>query len=370
MAALYESSPLAYSCISANAREAASIGAQVQRREGTAWFRTEHDLDEFLMSPSGPIIKGRPAEPPQWTWSQLIAIAASHLYLVGNSYQVPTVVDNGRKLTRLLPLIADTVDVQTDATSGYPTSYSSAGKTYHPSQVVHTMFTSPLSLSQGHAPVQAAITSMDVDYAANQRIMWNLDNKVSPGVIITVAGFMGMTDTQKDTILADLSANYTAATADGTPLVTGDGTGYATPPDQRAALDYSDVRSDAARDILAVMHTPPPVVGVYDNATLNNFGKAFELWWLIALFPLLVEIYEAINRQLIWPVYGTDVRLWYDTRNSPIADLIRDKLIASAAALVAIGYPPNIAAAYVGLDIPHVPELDQPLQNLTVAGRT
>jgi hypothetical protein len=35
-----------------------------------------------------------------------------------------------------------------------------------------------------------------------------------------------------------------------------------------------------------------------------------------------------------------------------------------------MGYPPNIAARHDGIEIERVQELDQPLQNLQLAGRT
>lgn len=120
---------------------------------------------------------------------------------------------------------------------------------------------------------------------------------------------------------------------------------------------------------MAVLGTPPPVLGLYDNATLNNFAQAFKLWWMITLFPLLQAIYEAINTQLVYPVYGPDYRLWYDDAGSEIALLLLKERVETAAGLVAIGVPPNLAMRRASIDIEEVAELDVPLMNLQLAGR-
>ena len=369
MKALYEGCVWSYACICANATEAASLGAMVQHREGGRWIRAEHrDLQSLLDEPSGPVPAGH-VSPYQRTWQQLIFLLASHLDLDGNAYLDPTLVRDGRRIYSVMPLLPSRVTITEDPETLYPDHYTAGAQVYSTDQLVHIQYPSPFSLSSGHAPIQAALRAIEIDYSAEQRVRWNLENKISPGVIVTVKGFFGATSEQRSKVLSYLSENYQGASRDGTPLVFGEGTEVAAAPSQKSEVDYRAIEAWQRDKILATFLTPPPVVGVYDDATLNNFATAFRMWWMIRLFPVLRMIYSAINSQLIAPIYGQDWRLWYDDTSSEIAILLEQERAEAAGKFVAMGYPPNLATKHVGIDIEHVPVLDAPLQNLALAGR-
>lgn len=367
---LFHASCYAYSCIMANATEASSLGAMVQKRVGGQWIRAEHrELQALLDAPCGMPAMGVRPSPPQWTWQDLIFLWYAHTCIAGNAYAVPTMTGGGRRIWSLLPLLPDKVLITEDTSTLYPSRYSTGSTVYRPDELVHFMHPTPLSFSSGHSLLQVALRAISIDYTAESRMAWNLENKVSPGVILSVHGFMGATQEQKDAMLAYLSKEYAGASKDGSPLVLGEGTEMVGAPSQTKELAYEAIIGSATKKILAVAGTPPPVIGLYDNATLNNFSTAFKIWWMVTLFPKLRGLYSTLNTQLIHPTYGYDWRLWYDDRSSDIALVLERERIAAAAELVAIGYPPNLATRHVGIDIETVPELDVPLQNLAVAGR-
>jgi hypothetical protein len=374
---LYIASEWAYSCIVTSALQAASLGAQVQRSEGDRWIRAEHEaLESFLAEPSGasaaPTWPPTFPSPPQWTWGQMIFLAVAHELLAGNAYWVPTIggTSSRRRILRALPVLPNDVTITTDTRTGYPTSYWIAGdQELAPNQVIHFLFTNPGSLSSGHAPLTAALRSVGIDSDAIERIRWHLYNKVDAGLVVSMAGFMGVTADQRTATQEALRLSYSQATQSGRPLVLGEGTKVLATPDQRHTIDYSGLFAEVRQRILSAFRVPPPVVGVYDNATLNNFSTAFRVWWLLGLFPILQGVYDSLNTQLVWPVYGRDWRLWYDSAQSEIAVQMLREHAETAKVLVDMGYPPNLAARKVGIDIEHVPELDTPLQNLAVAGR-
>jgi phage portal protein BeeE len=360
---LYETCAYVYAAISANAIEASSLGAQVQTLQDGRWIAdNEHPLNELIRAPSGVRSTSE-----QWTWRKLIFLAAAHLQLVGNAYIYPRIVDR-RRVYALDPILPSSVTIQEDPTTLYPDTYRIGAETYRPEQIVHMVYTSPYSLSSGAAPILAALRAMAIDWTADERVAYNLENKVAPGLIFTLSGFTGLTDAQRTAVVSFLSENYAGSTKDGRPLVFGEGTTVTAPP-TTTGTDYAAIRKAARDEILAVFHTPPPVIGVYDNATLNNFKQAFEIWWLLSLFPLLASIYDDLNIQLIQRVYGPSTRLWYDDTGSEIGLLLLDKRVETAAKLVSMGYPPALAAERLRLDMPFVEGLDTPLMNLAVAGR-
>ena len=84
---------------------------------------------------------------------------------------------------------------------------------------------------------------------------------------------------------------------------------------------------------------------------------------------MLEELSEAVNAQAIWPLYGHEVRLWYNLTGSDIAIQLLAARADTAQKLVTLGYPTNDAARAAGLDMPEHPDLDVPNVAQVIAGR-
>jgi hypothetical protein len=253
---------------------------------------------------------------------------------------------------------------------GYPIKYLYGGtQQLRPDQIVNVQNAHPDSFWKGQSPTKAALHDIETDATARKRTRYNMENRIGADLIFRVKGYFGVAEEQRKAIKKVIDENYTGATKEGTPMIVGDRVEIDKFPDRHLSKEIFDARNYSRAGILAVFRTPPPIVGVYDNATLQNFATALKIWWQIALFPLLDSWYSSINQQAIWPIYDENVRLWYDITGSQIGLLLFRELIAGAQDLVNLGYPPNLAAARVGLNMPHVPELDVPNVNLTLAGR-
>jgi hypothetical protein len=179
---------------------------------------------------------------------------------------------------------------------------------------------------------------------------------------------MGATSTQEQAILNKLADDYTDAADTGKPLVIGNGSKISTAPTSEELQVY-DARRFSRDEILAVMGTPPPMIGDYENATLQNFDKAFQSWWMNVLFPMNHDYYGALNSQAIWPVYGTNTRLWYDVSRTDIGVMLMNKKLDVAKKILDLGHTANTAAAEVGLDLEFVAELETYNRDLAAAGR-
>lgn len=367
---LLEASTWAYACISGNAEAIASLPAIVQRagdENEDKWVEVaEHPLNDLIKNPFGGV-NGL----PHWSWGQLIETVSQHLYITGNSWLDPQVVKSGKNpRIKAVYLLQQPGQMTADETpAGVPTQYRYGVKTYKVNEVVNIMNAAPGSLWNGQSPLHAAFRDVNIDRTAHERQKANLENRVAPGVVVEIDGYFGPTEAQKKEILKELTESYTRATQDGTPFVVGKGAKLHPPIQTGQVSDIFDVRKFSRDGMLAVFRTPPPIVGIYENATLQNFATATKIWWLNALFPMLNTIYGALNNQLVWPVYGENIRLWYDVTGSDIGLLILKDRVDVAQGLVNLGYPTNMASRRVGLGMGHVEELDQANTQIIVAGR-
>ena len=365
---LLEATTYLYACVSTNAKGVANLPAVVQRRgkKGEAkWVNSDpgHALEDFVDAPTGANVD----EPPTWGWDRLLLLVSMHLDLAGNAYLLPIVVNGGRRLHSVRLLDPNSVTVEKDE-YGHPKLYRVGSSTYKPSQIVHIVNPTPGDLAQGAPTVRAALRPAVIDRTAHERQNANLANRIAPGLIMSVKGAFGITDTQREEIAAYMRKNYQKATDDGRPLVVGEDTKVLSAPTSTAQNDYFETRKFSRDEMLAVFGTPPTMVGVYENATLQNFAQSLKIWWMVALSPRSNAIYSALNRQLVTPIYGKDVRLWYDLTGTELAIVLLKERIETADGLVELGYPANVASAHVGLGLPHFDELDVPNVRITVAG--
>lgn len=367
---LLEASTYAYACIAGNSEAIASLPAIVQRagsENEDKWVEvSDHPLNDLIKNPFGGTNKL-----PRWSWSQLIETVSQHLYLTGNAWFRPAVIKSGRnpRIKAVYLLHYPNQMAADEDPSGIPTQYRYGAETFKINEIVNVMNAAPGSLWKGQCPLHAALRDVEIDRTAHQRQKANLENRVAPGIVVEIDGFFGPTNEQKEKVLKELKDNYQKATQDGSPLVIGKGAKIHPPIQTGQVSDIFDVRKFSRDGMLAVFRTPPPIVGIYENATLQNFATATKIWWLNALFPMLNTIYSALNNQLIWPVYGEDIRLWYDVTGSDIGLLILKDRVDVAQGLVNLGYPTNMASRRVGLGMGYVEGLDQPNTQIIVAGR-
>lgn len=374
-----EAATYSYACITANAEAMAELPGIVQLAGspgGDEWVKDRersHELNGLLRRPFG-AARGPEGEPvPKWSWAQLMETTAIQLYITGDSYWVKAPIRGGRGIGAVY-LLPNPKNVQVElAKSGYPKRYiayiQGYREEYGPDEIVHIMHSTTGSFGSGLSPLKAARKPIEIDQVTVNRQLANLKNRISPGMVISVEGAWGIKGKQREETEKYLKEQYQKAEKDGMPLVMGRGAKLLASPQTPRALTIFDTRRYSRDEMVAIYGTPPPMVGIYEAATLQNFSTARSIWWMGTLFPMLRRICGAINRQLVAPTFGEEVRIWYDLGGSDIGLQLMQDRIATAQGLVNLGYPTNMAAAHVGLGMPHVPELDRPNVNFIVAGR-
>lgn len=356
-----------YAACVGNARAMGSLPAVIQTQQSDgSWERSSDAFEDLRALIKHPF--GTDTGFPKWGWRQFIETYAWQHYLAGNTYLRPAVVDTDR-LAALFLFQKPMLVTAKENDRGAVIQYEYSGQAYDPETVVNIQAPNPGSLWKGIAAVQVAFNAMDTDQIASARQRANMKNAIGIGLVIAPTGPWGSSDTQREKILDKVTADYQKAVDHGKPWVLGGGAELSKAP-TADELQYFDTRRFSRDELLSVIGMPPPMAGVYDNATLANFATARSIWWEQHLFPVLETFYEAINSQAIWPIYGDEVRLWYNLTGSDIAIQLLAARADTAQKLVNLGYPTNWASRAAGLDMPEHEALEQPNQGQVIAGRT
>lgn len=381
---VYEAATWSYAAISVNAEAAASLPLVVQRRTKNAWVDDpNHDLNRFVQEPFGPGVR------PCWNLNQLIEVIAQQLYLVGDHFSAIDSYRGGR-FPAVDPWHPQDVFVWSDgrrATSyehqprprverlGPRADFSTERRIAR--EVLHAMFVGPGSMVRGHSPLTVARRPIETDRIAQERVRANLLNKVAPGLIIkhtpgqartSIGNVNAASTTQRDALIAYLREEYAKTTKDGRPLVLGADTDLMQPPETISQLAYADVRGMTREEMLAIFRTPPPLLGILGDSTLQNIRWSVKIWWATALAPLLRSILWTINAQIVRRFYGLDVRIHFGVDESEIGLEILRSRAEVAQILTGIGHSTNDASQRVDLGMPLRPELEAANMGVVVAG--
>jgi phage portal protein BeeE len=359
-----------FSAITANAEAVASLPAIVQRRgendKEPQWVRLpNHPLYKFLQQPLG----NKYSKTPRWSWQKLFEMAALQVELAGNAYWYPMFSNRGREISVQPLLKPERMKADVDR-RGYPKVFHYEDRPFDPEDLINIQSTHPSNFWKGMSVFHAAQKDVGIDQIAHSRTRANLKNRVGASLVLKKDNWFGLTDEERTKTLAWLKAEHQATNKDGMPLVIGKAWDLDQVPNQDHSPLIFNARKLSREGIMAATKVPPTILGIYENATLQNFNISRVIWWTNKLFPLASQIYTDINMHIIWPRFGHNVRLWYDLAGTPIGlTVVKEKAEAAGVMVSELGYPTNAASAHVGLGMPYFPELDEANTHLTKAGR-
>ena len=381
---LYEACTWSYAAISANAEAVSSLPLKIQIREDGHWRDApDHELTAFIEEPLGP------GQRPTWNLNQYLEVMALQLQLVGDSFARIATYRRGR-IPQLDPWHPQDVRVIDDGRRAIAYQHQPAARgeftrggqdrtivEWAPRDVMQISVAAPSSMVRGHAPFDAARRVVETDRIAQERARANLLNKIAPSMIVKhtpgeMRGFaraQSASAEQREDLLAYLKKEYADAQKDGRPIVLGASTDLTPVPDTIQQIAYADVRGLTQEEILAIHKTPPPLLGILRDSTLQNFRWSIKVWWFVMLQPMLRNILWTINAQVLRRVGARDVRVWFDVDAD--SELGLEVLIGRAElgnALVQMGHSANDASRRAALGMPERPELDHANMGAVVAG--
>jgi HK97 family phage portal protein len=298
----------------------------VEERTGGQWEKSEtHELNRILEYPN-----------PSFDWSMIMRQAVYLMDLSGDAYM--SIVRNGQgRIGEIWPLVPDEMQIMAgmdNMVSQYRYRKGAVRRDIPASDILHLKYANPGDIYYGLSPLHAAARAVDIDEEAENWQKTSLQNMaVPPGALVMEGDVTQQQYDQAKEMVNEQSGPENArkpwVLANASWQAMGGGA---------ADLDFINGRKMTREEICSAYSMPPPLVGIYDNATLSNIETARQILWREGLIPALDEIEGQLNLQLT-AEYGPNVRITYDLSNIEALQENLGEKLTNARTLWSMGVP-------------------------------
>ncbi len=218
---------------------------------------------------------------PRQAGRDFLEAVYGHLLVAGNAYIEAVVLDGAvRELHGLRP---DRMKV-VPGRDGWPEAYdySVGGRTVRfsvdeagTSPVLQLALFHPLNDHYGFAPIEAALTSLDVHNAAGAWAKALLDNSARPsGALVYTGGEGGnLSDDQFERLKRELEEGFSGARNAGRPLLLEGGLDWRTMALSPRDMDFVEAKNLAAREIALAFGVPPMLLGIPATTPIRTIRR-------------------------------------------------------------------------------------------------
>lgn len=339
----YTASVWVYVCVEARRRAVASVPWRVERWQGGEWVEaTGSALEALLENPN-----------PGEGFQRIVGRCMQSLDLSGNAYLLKTRAGAGRVPVEMWMAPPDAMRVERGRQK-LVDGYYLNNRPVSADDVVHLAFPSPADPVFGIPPLRAAGMSVDVDVEAQTFQKVSMQNRGIPDGVFTLKSKDGMpiTRDQFDEARRAVREQYQQEDGRRAPWVVADAE-WRQMSLNPAELDFVNSRAATRIEIMAAYGVPPPMAGVYDDATLANIREARRIFWIDTIIPVLEELKGAFNASLA-PEFGESFRIVYDVSN---VEALREKFaekLEAAERLFRMGVPLAVVNQRMELGLPEV----------------
>lgn len=331
----YRASTWVYDAIELRRRAVASIPWHVEVRRGDAWERQpDHPLQALLDDPN-----------PDFSQRQMISRLVQWLDLGGNGYWLKVRAGRRNFPVELWPVMPDGMRAMPGGDDGrlisaYRYQHEGVTRDFPRDDVAHFTYPSPGDFFYGMSPLRAAGMSVDIDTEAQRFQKVSLQNRGIPDGVFTLNGDV-VTRDEWEQARQQVREQYQTKDSYRAPWVVAHAK-WEQMSLSPADLDYIESRRFTRVEILSAFNVPPPMVGIYDDATLANIETARKIFWLDGIVPLLEELRDQLEATLV-PEFDrpANLRIVFDTTN---VDALREKFqekVDAAEKLWRMGVPFN-----------------------------
>lgn len=326
-----KSSTYVYSCINLLMTSVSSIpwNAYTKNSKGEWEEAHNHPLEQLIQEPN-----------PFTSRQQLIETITAHLYLGGNA--ILQKVKTRGMVTQVWAIAPDAikpVPSKINYISRYEYRNGAVKKDFKPDEIVHFMFTDPSNPYWGFSPIQAGARTIDTDIEA---VEWNkvaMQNRaVSDGVFTFKEQFISQE--QWEDARKQVRDQHQGSKNARNPWVLGGDAQWQPMSSTPVEMDFINSRKMTVQEICSIFQVPPPMIGIYENATLANIETARKIFWIDTIIPFLDKIQDTFNRVLA-PEFGDNVWIGYDISNVQALQENLGEKITNAKDLFAMGVPFN-----------------------------
>lgn len=286
-------------CVDIIMESAGSVPIIVKEKKGDAWEpNEEHPLQTLLDYPN-----------PFMSRRQLIMRVAGHTMLAGNALWVKNRAGS-TSVKEIWPLNPDLVSIKpsrTEFIEHYKYGEGDTAVILNPLDVIHFTRINLANERWGEGYVKVGKKLFEMDNAAME---WNQTMLVQRGIYTNVLAVKHpLTQAQYDDLNAKIAARRLGGVQAGQDLVIGADVGVNRIGANAQEMDYINSRKLTRQDICMLMRVPPPMLSIYDDASLSNIGNARKIFYQDRIIPFLRGIEDALNMMLV-PEFGDRNKLW------------------------------------------------------------
>lgn len=313
----YKLSALAYACMSYRATKFI---------EPPIWIKEEVDGEEQWLDGDHPLARLLEEPNPDMDMPELLEIMSLYLDGTGRVLLVKT-RDRGGRVAALYPFSGDEFTVeQADglAYGKFKVNTSKGQQTYGPDDVIFWKETDPRNMMDGLAPLEVALSSINVDEEMKLAVRALLRNKMRPGaVMVFPQGIPGDDETAKR-VAEQIKANYSAAQNTGKLMIV-EGTDKAPEPWDSSLKDLAlgPINENAEAAICSAFKVHPAIVhaliGIKNSSGFADTIKpATDLFYDVVVIPRWTRFEAKLTTKLLREADDNPLRfIRFDTSKIP-----------------------------------------------------
>lgn len=334
----YKNSTWVYACVRMRSQAVSSVPWRAEKLTSEGWqHQPDSDLQRLIDRPN-----------PDMDRTMLFKFVMQHLDLSGNSFLSKVRTTPNSLPYQLWVLMPDRIKVipgSVRLVDEY--RYDAAGnRSIPPEDMVQFMYPDPENMYFGVAPLKPAGQAVDIDNEAERFQKVSLENRGLSDLHVEIP---------EDTDPDDLDRMKKRFNEDNTGARNARRTLFTNAKITQlnvtaAELDFVNSRKFTREEIFTAYGVPPPMLGVYDNATLANIETARQIFWRDTIVPVLDELEAKLNLSLTYE-FGSEWRLKYDISNVTALQENYTGKVDNAAKLWAMGVPFNEINEKLGLGL-------------------
>ena len=261
----------------------------------------DHEANEIIRNPN-----------PLMTLREIMEHIVKSLFGDGNAIlTIERKTTGGQTTVELWPRDPRRQFVDIEIKNGQIASYSfTDGQRklfYKPQDVIHLRELTPEQPFWGVSRIDPVRLEIEMDYQVNA---FNKDFFKNGAVLnLMFTPKENLSETQHQMLVAAFNASQTGEGNWFSVFINQFAGAFTTPDQKHKDIAFLDLLKHNREKIFGVFHLPPFRGGVMEYANYANALAQDTDFWNNTVRPLTCKIEDAINKQLLWPLYGEDIRL-------------------------------------------------------------
>ncbi len=265
---------------------------------------TEHAANDIFRYPN-----------PEHSWSDIVDHIVKSYLSDGNALLTVERNTGPNPKIEIWPRDPRNVDINTGSRHYRFGKYTSNQRTYPRDRVIHIRDMNVDDPFWGIGRINTIREEIMMDYFVNRFNSRFFEHGATLNLMFTPDH--DLTEDQHQQILDAMSADIGGANRAFKTFINRYGGKFEWPEQRHKDIAFLELLRHNREKIFGVFGLPPFRGGVMEYANYANALAQDLDFWLNTIKPILKVIEDAFNKQLLWPIYGDEVRIKFDLDSVP-----------------------------------------------------